>query len=146
MNHRNSVLILRLLFKPFYLKEVEKIMTEILNTKVLSLDMIREAQDVTEKNITVSEWGGDVVVRSITKRQMKDIKNNAKGSDGEMDDDEVEKQIFLAGLCSPAVSEADYEWMQDKSASAMTKVLGGILGQSNMTKDSEKDAEKSIPA
>lgn len=121
-------------------------MDEILSTKVLSLDMIREAKDVTEKNISVPEWGGDVIVRSITKRQMKDIKNNAKSSDGGLDDDEVEKQIFLAGLCQPAVSEEDYEWMQDKSASAMTKVLGGILGQSNMAKDSVKAAEKSVPA
>ena len=115
-------------------------------TKVLSLAQIQEAKDVTETPVPVSEWGGDVIVRSVTKRQMKDIKNNSKGSDGELDDDEVEKQIFIAGMVNPLVSEEDYEWMQDKSASAFTKVMKAILGVSGLSDDAVKKEEKTFPA
>lgn len=115
-------------------------------TKVLSLAQIREAKDVTETPVTVSEWGGDVVVRSVTKRQMKDIKNNSKGSDGELDDDEVEKQIFMAGMIDPIVSSEDFEWMQDKSASAFTKVMKAILGVSNLDDKAVTKEEKTFPA
>lgn len=111
---------------------------------ILSLDAIREAKDVTETTVPVSEWGGDIVVRSVTKRQMKDIKNSSKDSNGELDDDEVEKQLFIAGVLDPHVSEEDYEWMQDKSASAMTKVLKAILGVSNMDEKSTKEEEKTF--
>jgi len=115
-------------------------------SNILSLEQIREAKDVTETTIPVSEWGGDVVVRSVTKRQMKGSKNTAKGSDGELDDDEVEKQIFLAGMINPSITPEDYEWMQDKSASSMTKVMKAIIGVSGMGDDAVKVEEKTFPA
>lgn len=109
---------------------------------ILSIQEIKDAQDITETTIPVSEWGGEVIVRSVSKRQMKDLKNTCKNTDGELDDDKVEKALFIHGMINPVVSDEDYEWMQDKSASAMTKVLKAILGASNLEDTSVKEEEK----
>jgi hypothetical protein len=57
---------------------------------VLTFENIMEANDITVTNLPVPEWGGEVVVKSISHRKMREIKKNlATNDDGEVDNDEV---------------------------------------------------------
>jgi hypothetical protein len=121
-------------------KEVE-VATKTAN-KILSLNEILAVEDVTERTVPVPQWGGSVVVRSITKRQMKEIKEQSRDNDGELQEDLVEKAIFMHGLINPEVDEAGYEKLLDKSAAAVDTITKAILESSKLTEDSVKKSEK----
>jgi hypothetical protein len=110
--------------------------------KILSLDEILAAEDVTERTVPVPQWGGSVKVRSITKRQMRDIKENSRDADGEIQEPLVEKEIFMAGLIEPAVDDAAYEKLLDKSAAAVDTITKAILESSKLTEGAVKAKEK----
>lgn len=113
--------------------------------KILTLDDIKEAEDVTERTIPVPQWNGSVVVRSITKRQMRVIKSESRDKDGELQEDEIEKQVFIHGLVSPTVTEADYEMFLDKSSAAVDTITKAILAQSGATEEAVTQKEKTFP-
>lgn len=110
--------------------------------KILSLDEILAAEDVTERIVPVPQWGGSVKVRSITKRQMRVIKEEAKDDEGNLSEDLVEQAIFCHGLIDPPVDAEAYEKLLDKSADAVDTITKAILRDSNLEDDSVKKAEK----
>lgn len=113
--------------------------------KILTLDDIKEAEDVTERTVPVPQWGGSVIVRSITKRQMRVIKAQSRDKDGDLQEDEVEKQLFLQGLVSPAVTEEDYEMFLDKSSAAVDTITKAIIGTSKLDDEAVTKQEKTFP-
>lgn len=110
---------------------------------ILTFENIMEADDITEKEVPVPEWGGSVVVRSITHRQMNDIKNAAKGE--EVDDDFVQRQVILKGLVQPRLTEEQVEKLWDKNTRPVMTILNEVLGQSKTGDRAVKEEEKSIP-
>lgn len=114
---------------------------------ILTFDEILDKEDITIKEHYVKEWDGEVKIRSISKRQMREIKNQARNPQtDDIDSDLVEKQVFLHGLVEPAVSEEQYEVMLDKSASAMDGILKAILENSNLTGEKGlKKEERTFP-
>lgn len=109
---------------------------------ILTKQQIKDVEDITQEEISVPEWGGEVVIRSISKRQMRDMKKRIRNKDGEVDEDELEKEIFLSGVVDPQFDREDYEWLLDKSMSAMNNVTQAILGASKEDEGAVKDAEK----
>lgn len=116
---------------------------------ILSVTEIMDAEDITEKTVPVEEWGGSVVVKSISYRQMRAIKDKVADKDNVSTDDisteDVEKFIFIKGMVKPEISEEEYEHLLDKSYSAMTTILTEILGTSNTGDKAVKEEEKSFP-
>lgn len=103
---------------------------------ILSLDEIINNNDITVKEHNVPEWNGSVKIRSISKRQMRDIKNSSRDeATGEINSDLVEKQVFMHGMVEPEVDDDKYEVLLDKSSSAMDGILKAILENSNLTGD-----------
>jgi hypothetical protein len=106
---------------------------------ILSIAEIMEVQDITERKIPIPEWGGEVVVRSISHRQMRDLKKRVAKEVGDDDEerqnDEVEKQIFLEGLVNPKITDEEFE-----------HILNGILGASGGEENAVKEEEKNFPA
>lgn len=113
---------------------------------ILSLDEIMAAHDITEKEVPIPEWGGEVVVRSISHREMRNIKKKIEVVNGEVDEDEVEKWVLIEGLVNPKIDSDQYELLLEKSTTAITKVLTEILGNSNATDKSVVAEEKTFPA
>lgn len=114
---------------------------------ILSIQQIMQAKDVTEKTVSVPEWGGEVVVRSISHRTMRDIKKQLAAESGtdDVSEDELEKWILIKGMVEPEVSPEEYEHIIDRSTSAVTTILTSILGSSKATDNAIKEAEKSFP-
>ena len=112
--------------------------------KILSLAEIEEAKDVTERTVPVPQWNGSVVVRSLTKRQMREIKKSSRDDQGELQEDLVEKQVFIHGLVQPKVTDEDYERLLDKSSAAVDTITKAILEQSNLTDEKVQEREKTF--
>ena len=113
-------------------------------TNILSKEAIREVEDVTEKPLEVPEWKGSVVIRSVTKREMNVIKEAARDQSGDINEDLLEKGIFLAGVKQPVFEETDYEWLLDKSFSALQRITKAILETSNLNEQSLKKEERTF--
>lgn len=118
---------------------------------ILSFDNIIEAEDITETTVPIPEWNGSVVVRSLSYRKMGKLKKTVadkqgKTTDDLLDDDvDYEKAILVAGLVSPVVSEEQADKLMDKSASAVMKIISGIMGSSKNSKEALVEEEKKFP-
>jgi hypothetical protein len=113
---------------------------------ILSLDEILDAADVSERELPIPEWGGYVVVRSVTKREMDEIKKRCKDVNDELDEDAVEKALVITGLVNPKIDDAGYERLLDKSMGAMQKISSAIVKGSGATEKAVKEAERTFPA
>lgn len=112
---------------------------------LLSFDQIAESEDVTEEDITIPEWGGEVRVRSLTRRQMKDITKAAQRRVGKRIDwqaDVFEKGVFFYGLVHPQIDEEKYEVLLNKNQGPMQKIMDAILRISKMVDDEEEANEE----
>lgn len=115
---------------------------------ILSFAEIMEADDITEQELPIPEWGGSVVVRSLSHRTMQKIRNEVseKAGDGEPDEGEIEKWILIKGLVQPQITEEEYEHLMDKSYSAVMKIQTAILGRSKTKETAAKEEEKNFPS
>lgn len=111
---------------------------------MLNLTEIMEAEDVTEKDVEVSEWGGTVRVRSLSHRTMRKIKKDIAAQGEEATEDALEIQLLVKGMVEPSVSVEEAEHLMDKSSSAIMKILNAILGQSKAGEKSVKEEEKNF--
>lgn len=115
---------------------------------ILTAQQIIDAQDITETTIPIPEWGGEVVVRSVSYRRLSSMKNYARKmqeAGQEVDEDYVEKEMVRIGLVNPEMTADQVEKMWDKSSVALMKILKAVMGVSNADEDSQKEAEKSLP-
>jgi len=113
--------------------------------QALSLAQIKDVQDITVENLYVPQWDGYVKIKSISKRQMREIKRASRdNANGEIDDDVLEMNIFIEGMVEPTVTEEDYEVLLDKSAAAMGLITKGILDISRMSDEAVTNEEKSF--
>jgi hypothetical protein len=118
-------------------------------TRILSLEQIMESDDITEKPVEIPQWGGSVIVRSLSHRVMREIKRSIADrqsveSEEDIDEDELEKWIFIKGMVEPVISEDQYEQLLDKSTGAIQKILSEILGSSKSGEKAITEAEKSL--
>jgi len=123
--------------------------TATASVRIITLKDILAAADVSEQTVEVPEWGGAVVVRSLTKRDMDIIRKQATVKDqfGEdtVDTDLVEKFSFVAGMVDPRVSEEEYEIFKDKSFLVVGRIQQAILGASGEVKEAVKKEERQFP-
>lgn len=117
---------------------------------ILNIQQIMEAKDITESEVEVEEWGGSVVVRSISHRDMRAIKIMVAGKGAvdadDVNEDDIEKWVLIKGLVDPTITEEEYEHLANKSFSAIQKILSAILGKSKTGDKAVTEAEKQFPA
>lgn len=113
---------------------------------LLNFTEIMAAEDITERDIEVPQWGGSVSIRSISHRLMREIKKDIakKSGEDEPDEDEIEKWVLIKGMVSPTITEEEYEHLMDKSTQSIMVVLSAILGRSNATDTAAKEEEKTF--
>lgn len=110
-------------------------------TAVLTVEDIITSDDRDLVDVEVPEWGGIVKVQPFTKRQQVEIRRAAQvslGGDGNIDVDEFERQVFLAGLVEPEVTPDQYNLLLEKNAQAMDRIVKEILRINGMAEDTEK--------
>jgi len=107
---------------------------------VLSMEDILTADDLSTTTVEVPEWGGSVKVRPFTKRQQVSIRKQAQSSlqGGEIDVDEFERQVFLAGVVEPEITVDQYNLLLEKNAQAMDRIVKAVLEINGMAEDTEK--------
>jgi hypothetical protein len=113
------------------------------NHRILSLDDIKKANDVTEEQIHIPEWDGDILIKSITYNELKKIRR-ASMRNGERDEDLMMQGVVMAGVVQPELLSADYRMLQERSASAMVRLFTAIMEKSKLgeTESVKKEQER----
>lgn len=99
----------------------------------LTVEKIREADDLPTEVVNVPEWGGSVVIRGVSKAAFEKFQ--------EMDSpDDVH---FLLGLAivEPEMSVEDIAAMREKSVQANLRIEQAILKASGIDTSAVADAE-----
>lgn len=112
--------------------------------KRLDRETALKAPDIVEKEIEIPEWGGSVLIRTLTVAQQAKLRKMAKVN-GKIDEDRLEILIFTANVIDPKFTEEDYELLQEKSAAAMNRVMQEVYSQSAMTKEEIGKIDRSFP-
>lgn len=114
------------------------------NSEPLSIEQIMEADDITEEDVPVPQWGGFVRIRSISEREMKRIRTEAKSAneEGELSEDALHRALITHSMIAPAVTDEDYERLLEKSSAAFMTILKAIMKNSGLTNLALKEEEK----
>ncbi len=111
-------------------------------TKVLTREEILDADDLEVWDIEVPEWGGTVLVQSLTAAQVERVQRKYKGKGI--------KGLTAALVALACVDEngnrlfqqVDLERLSNKSLSACTRVLKVIMEQNAMEEDELEELAK----
>lgn len=112
---------------------------------ILSVDQILNAQDIEEKKVYIEEWGGSLVIQSITKAQQIRIRNRCMNKrTGEPDNNKFEKLLWCEAVVQPRFTPAQYDAMSDKSSHIINRILRQILILGGLDDRSREVAERSF--
>ena len=113
--------------------------------KILSIDEILAAPDLGEKTVEVTDWGGSVVVRGMTKKEQQQLRKQALDPlTGQIDPDRMEILMLAHCLAEPKITIEQAEALAQKSASAFDKVLTAIMDVAGLSEAVQKEALKSF--
>jgi len=118
------------------------------NLRILSADEIFAVNDIQEITVPVPQWGGAVVIRSLTQEQAGKLRKKATYKDRVtkqdlIDNDMLEAMLFTESIVQPKFSLDDYEKLQQKSMAVMAMLMREIMSASGLSDESVKDATKS---
>jgi hypothetical protein len=109
--------------------------------KILSAQDILDAQDIVTEVVDVPEWGGSVILRTLTGAEAIQL-----GKLGETDKEATSAQVLV--LCAVdekgerIFSEGDVELLKKKSMRAMLRVQKAAMEINGLTEEAPKDAKK----
>lgn len=118
------------------------------NLKRLTREQILEARDIEEREVPVPQWGGTVLIRTLSQKQSRELRAKATRTNPitrqtEIDNDLLESMLFIEGVVDPAFTMADYGRLQDKSMATMSAVLKAIMEASGLSEEAVRGATKS---
>ena len=118
------------------------------HVKILTADEIWAAKDIEEKEVYVSQWGGSVIIRTLSQKQSADLRKRAQRMNPqtkqiEMDNETLEALLFIEGVVQPKFTMADYGRLMDKSMAAVTTVLRAVMDNSGFSSEAVSEATKS---
>lgn len=110
----------------------------------LTREKILATPDIVEKEVAVPEWGGSVLIRTLTKAQQIKLRRQATVN-GKIDEELLEILIFTASVIDPKFTDQDHIALREKSAEAMDRVLLEIYSRSAMTKEEIGKIDRTFP-
>lgn len=118
------------------------------NVHILTADEIWAAKDIEERIVEVPQWGGAVRIRTLSQKQSAELRRKATRvnpvtKQSEMDNEALERLIFIEGCVEPQFSITDYGRISEKSMAAVTLVLKAIMDASGFSSEAVQDATKS---
>jgi hypothetical protein len=100
---------------------------------VLSIDQIRNANDLNEGPTFVEQWGGSVITRGLSRREYAESKAEARrlsnGDDAEYLE-ELGRQAVYRGMVEPALDEDEPMW--DRHPMALKTIADAVLDKSGV--------------
>lgn len=112
-----------------------------------------------EEVVSVPEWGGDVLVRGLTKGAQQDLRKRAQTTIWEngqatqkMDGDQFEISLFVASVADPVFTPEQVAQLSQLSAGAIDRVnkvamkLSGLAPNGGTSQAAVDEATKSVPA
>ena len=94
--------------------------------KLLTREQVLGAR-VQEKVIEVPQWGGSVRIRELTKQKELLLRSVARTADGQRDEAEFEKQLFLQSVVEPQFTGEDYELLKQQAAAPLNLIVTEII-------------------
>jgi hypothetical protein len=88
--------------------------------------------------VEVPELGGSVEIRALTVAQQQTIATSVKRMKDGQDADAACKTL-IEGMIDPQLTAADYDALKERSAGAITRIVGRIVCLSGMTKESQDE-------
>ena len=109
----------------------------------LTRDQIEKADDTQTAVVDVSEWGGQVKVKSLTGRARSNIEAKVQR---EVSPGEIRIDVVMGGVCDESgnllfTDKGDRKWLQEKNASVLDRIAEQILRISGMSEDAVEEAE-----
>lgn len=108
----------------------------------LTLDAIREADDLRHTDVDIPEWGGPVRVRGLRLEEARDIQKAAMQGD-EVDTTKVLLLTVQRGLEAPRIDEADMYLLAQKHAGVVMR-LAELVNE--LTGGSAEDVSRAVAA
>lgn len=116
--------------------------------KELSFEDIMACKDISEEVLTISQWGGTVKVRALTRAEVHAARTAATlkhdtptGKRGELDMDVLERQLILRGCVAPRFSPDQVLALRDKHAGAIATIVNAISRLSGISDGAVQQAE-----
>jgi hypothetical protein len=108
----------------------------------LTLEEIKSVDDIKAQTVEVPEWGGEVLVKSMSGRLRSNLEqkvaNNAPHGDVKM--------MIVTSCCvkedgSPMFTTADKKWLAEKAAAPLETIFEAACKMSGIGDDADEDAE-----
>lgn len=112
---------------------------EATEVKVLSIEDIVAANDLTTKTIPCPEWGGSVVIRILSKAEQNKVRDTVSGEATNMG--AFEQELFTSAMVSPEVDGNTYVLLSQKSSLVMERIMREIIDLNGMGEDAAKKKE-----
>jgi hypothetical protein len=117
----------------------------------LNREQILQADDLPKKIVSVPEWGGDVIVSTMSGKQRDELEASIVGSGGERNLRNLRARIVAASCVDesgqPVFTKKDVEALGDKSAAALDRIFEASRELSRFTsKDVEELSKNSSDA
>jgi len=108
----------------------------------LTREQILSIKDVQEEEVYIEQWGGSVLVRSLSGNERNRILNICMNKKGKMDSSKLYPLLIVAGCVDPAFSKEDIDALNNKNAGALEKLAKVIMKLSGLgPEDLEEDEE-----
>lgn len=117
---------------------------------ILTREQILAMDDLPEETVSVLSWGGDIVVRGLTRGEAHAAREACKDKDGNVSMLDYDMQTLLRGVIKPKFTEKDFGALKKKSAGSIEIVTSRIMQLSsvgitgNVTQEAVKEAESSF--
>lgn len=103
---------------------------------------IQEADDLKTEEVEVPEWGGSVLVRSLSVQEGTALSERMQDENGKIINELATLYSLIYGVADPVFSEEDAAWLKQKSLGAVTKVTNVFMRLNGFDKQAVNEARK----
>jgi hypothetical protein len=110
--------------------------------KRLSREEILNVKDIEQKEVSIPEWKGSVLVQALSGKKRAEIMDACMNDKGKMNTEKLYPALIVAGCIEPEFKKADAEALNNKNSGALEKVCKVIMKLSGISQDDVEEAEK----
>ena len=117
---------------------------------ILTIDEVLDSNDLQQETLFVPEWGGEIVLRGMTRGEAFAARKAAL-KDGDTADMLVyDMMVLLHGVVEPKLTKSHFDKLKGKSAGAIERItsrimqLSSVTAAGNVSQKAVDEAEKSF--
>lgn len=117
---------------------------------MLTKTEILQAEDLKKEVVSIPEWGGDVIVRTLTAHERDNFEASLRDEGDKINLDNIRARLCAITICNESgerlFSNEDIIELGDKSAAALDRVFTVAQKLNAMTPEDIKELEKNSEA